>query len=387
MWIEKTKQGNYKFVERYKSSLTGRYRRVSVTYGKKSPQVKKTATQELEKKITDELAAEGHAVKKATIKQLETAFLKDYKKRVRISTYVNGDVLLRGFIHEAGEDTLVTKITTIWLNRFFRSLLYDQKQTNGTVRAVKGKVNQFFTYATTYGYLKDNPMDDVRVEWKDESEHRQDEIENKYLTHKEYRTIIDDCLDRGVQYYADAFELQYLTGLRFGELAALQVNDIIRREGKTYLRVDGTMRYLEKPARHFISDTAKTFAGNRTIILSPAAVNIVEQHSARKDDDALLFAINQLATHYEDQRPLNINNANTMLKRIAKRHDLTKPISTHYFRHTHVSVLADMNVPLRVIQKRIGHSRSDITQKIYLHVTQQVQSDFEDRIADLDKYQ
>ena len=53
MWIEKTKQGNYKFVERYKSSLTGRYRRVSVTYGKKSPQVKKTATQELEKKITD----------------------------------------------------------------------------------------------------------------------------------------------------------------------------------------------------------------------------------------------------------------------------------------------------------------------------------------------
>lgn len=138
---------------------------------------------------------------------------------------------------------------------------------------------------------------------------------------------------------------------------------------------------------NFISNTAKTFAGNRTIILSPAATKIVEQHSVGKDDDALLFAINQLATHYEDQRPLNINNANTMLKRIAKRHDLTKPISTHYFRHTHVSVLADMNVPLRVIQKRIGHSRSDITQKIYLHVTQQVQSDFEDRIADLDKYQ
>lgn len=47
MWIEQRSvhgKVRYCFIERYKSSLTGHYRRVSVTYGKKTPQVVKAAT-------------------------------------------------------------------------------------------------------------------------------------------------------------------------------------------------------------------------------------------------------------------------------------------------------------------------------------------------------
>ena len=53
MWIENREvlvngklENRYCFVERYKSTLTGKYRKVSVTYGKKTPQVEKAATQE-----------------------------------------------------------------------------------------------------------------------------------------------------------------------------------------------------------------------------------------------------------------------------------------------------------------------------------------------------
>ena len=391
MWIEKRSvQGKtrYCFIERYKSSLTGHYRRVSVTYGKKTPQVVKAATRELEEKIQKALAEEGQAVRKITMQELETRFLDGYEKQVRYNTYHNGEIFLDEFVKACGPSTRPSAITTVWLNRYFNDQLYRDKRplTNGTVKSKKGAINLLFNYAVSFGFLKDNPMDKVKITWKNESARRRDEIENKYLTIDEYHSIINDCIDRNMQYYADAFQLQFLTGIRFGELSGLQVNDIIKENGKVYLRIDGTMIWKKKPYRHFLSHESKTFAGLRTITLSPIAANIVEQHARGKDENALLFAINQTAITYDQQKPLNVNNANQYLKRAAERQKVDKNVTTHYFRHTHVSVLADMNVPLRVIQKRIGHANGDLTVKIYLHVTKKTQEDFENRISEIDQY-
>lgn len=44
-----------------------------------------------------------------------------------------------------------------------------------------------------------------------------------------------------------------------------------------------------------------------------------------------------------------------------------------------------MDVPLRVIQKRVGHAKGDITTQIYMHVTKQAQDDFENQIGKIDK--
>lgn len=391
MWIEKRSvdgKARYCFIERYKSSLTGHYRRVSVTYGKKTPQVVKTATRELEEKIQKALAEEGHAIRKITLQELEDRYLEEYEKQVRYSTYHNGKLFLDEFVKTCGADTQPRAITTVWLNRYFNNQLYrkDNPLTNGTVRSKKGKIALFFDYAYSYGYLKNNPMSKVKITWKDESTRKRDEIENKYLTMSEYHKIINDCIDRNANYYADAFKLQFLTGMRFGELSALQVKDVIEENGKTYLKIDGTMIWKRNPARHEISNVTKTFAGMRTIILSPEAEEIVKRRMEGKDSDALLFAYNQAATTYDTQRPLNINTANSTLKRIAERQKIDKDVTTHYFRHTHVSVLADMDVPLRVIQKRIGHANGDITSKIYLHVTNKAKEDFEDQIGGIDKY-
>lgn len=391
MWIEKRSvQGKtrYCFIERYKSSLTGHYRRVSVTYGKKTPQVVKAATRELEEKIQKALAEEGQAVRKITMQELETKFLDDYEKQVRYNTYHNGEIFLDEFVKACGPSTCPSAITTVWLNRYFNDQLYRDKRplTNGTVKSKKSAINLLFNYAVSFGFLSENPMDKVRITWKDETARRRDEIENKYLTIDEYHSIINDCIDRNLYHYADAFKLQFLTGIRFGELSALQVNDVIEEDGKMYLRIDSTMIWKENPARHVISDTPKTFAGLRTIILSPEAVDIVKRRMKGKDQDSLLFAYNQMATTYDQQRPLNINTANQVLKRVTTRQKIDKEVTTHYFRHTHVSVLADMNVPLRVIQKRIGHANGDLTVKIYLHVTKKTQEDFENRISEIDQY-
>jgi integrase len=45
-------------------------------------------------------------------------------------------------------------------------------------------------------------------------------------------------------------------------------------------------------------------------------------------------------------------------------------LSPHTLRHTHTAMLAEAGVPLETISRRLGHSDSEITKSVYLHVTE-----------------
>lgn len=51
-----------------------------------------------------------------------------------------------------------------------------------------------------------------------------------------------------------------------------------------------------------------------------------------------------------------------------------KKLTTHIFRHTHVSILAELGVPLKAIMARVGHSSPKTTLGIYTHVTEGMQA-------------
>ena len=57
-----------------------------------------------------------------------------------------------------------------------------------------------------------------------------------------------------------------------------------------------------------------------------------------------------------------------------------KQITSHIFRHTHVSKLAEEGYPLSLITDRVGHGDSDITRKIYLHITHKQHLKFDEAI-------
>ena len=58
-----------------------------------------------------------------------------------------------------------------------------------------------------------------------------------------------------------------------------------------------------------------------------------------------------------------------------------KSLSSHIFRHTNISKLAEIGTPMYVVQERVGHEDSKLTQQIYLHVTkgmrEKLQNDLE----------
>lgn len=75
--------------------------------------------------------------------------------------------------------------------------------------------------------------------------------------------------------------------------------------------------------------------------------------------------------------PIQINSFNLTLKRANLRleNPINKNLSSHIFRHSLVSYLAEKNIPLKAIMDRVGHSHgSKTTNDIYTHVTQNMKT-------------
>lgn len=106
----------------------------------------------------------------------------------------------------------------------------------------------------------------------------------------------------------------------------------------------------------------------RKIYLNARAVEIIESF-IRANRAVQLSPFNYPDTAYvfttNGGHPYSPQNINKLLKKI----NFSKPISTHTFRHTHISMLAEQNVPLKAIMARVGHNEPRTTLAVYTHVT------------------
>jgi integrase len=79
-------------------------------------------------------------------------------------------------------------------------------------------------------------------------------------------------------------------------------------------------------------------------------------------DDALLFA-------NIDGGPLSPNAISAAWADFAESFELSD-VTFHALRHTHASQLMDQGADIVTISKRLGHSKPDITLRIYAHLFQ-----------------
>ena len=180
--------------------------------------------------------------------------------------------------------------------------------------------------------------------------------------------------------HAIVLKWQYLTGMRIGEVLALQVKKVFQEDGKWFVKIDCTLEYSKRLKSEFtISSTPKTQSSNRTILLPDEAVRIYRLYSLGKQPDNLLFSVETKTGAF--LHPLSINN---QLKNVQESLGLSKPLSTHIFRHTHASKLAELGVPIELISKRLGHKDSSVTRQIYLHVTKKTTARYSGLINSLD---
>ena len=346
MWTESLENGKVKFVERYKNPLTGKYGRVSVVMEKNTASTRKAALDALNAKTREKIGAANIIEEKdLTIDTLIERYL-EYEKNNKPGTYYNTLHRLESIKKLLGGDTKIKALTAGYIKSKFSGKGIKPCTYNGRIVYFKAMIR--------WGYQNDL-ISDIRyldkIKKKEDNEKRE-KLEEKYLEREELLNILG-LIEK--KHWNLLSQFLVLSGLRFGEAAALCTKDV----DLVSMTIHVTKTY---DSEHKVVTSPKTYDSFRDIYIQPELESVCREIVEYFPPDRDLFFYNSRGGH------IQYKSYSQYLKKISKN-EIDKVITPHIFRHTHVSLLAEAGVQLEVISRRLGHSNSDLTRKIYLHVT------------------
>lgn len=183
------------------------------------------------------------------------------------------------------------------------------------------------------------------------------EKKQKYLNQFELHKLLS-CLNLAPQLNWDWMILLIAkTGLRFSEALAVTPKDF--DFAHQLLSIDKTWDYKE--------DTGFLPTKNRSSVRKVAI------------DWQLIVQFSELVKGLPDDKPIFVNGKvynSTLNSVLSRRCSQAKvPIITvHGLRHTHASLLLFAGVSIASVARRLGHSSMNTTQKIYLHIIQELEN-------------
>ena len=371
MWDEQLKDGRYKFFERYKDPYTGKWKRVATILTSNSSRAQKQAQKILDAKIADILS------KLKSSEMLFTDLFDQwwgfYQQEIKPSSIASLRGNIRDIRESFGIDIKVVNIDPKYVQNYLDNLdcSRNKKERN------KSMLNLAFDYAVDLDIIKDNPARRAKLprikktleDWK--------KIEEKYLEEEEIKPLLEELCRRPSTYRIGlAGEFMSLNGCRIGELICIEPED---RDFETrQLELHGTYDHTEG-YRNGEKTTPKTVASYRETFMTKREMEIIQEfefmNELEKNTNPRYKDMGYIFTT-KNGVPIQTNSFNLALKKANER--LEKPIqknlTSHIFRHTLVSRLAENNVPLKAIMDRVGHADAKTTIQIYTHVTKKLKA-------------
>ncbi|MDT2419467.1 site-specific integrase [Enterococcus avium] len=373
MWIEELPNGKYKYSERYIDPYTEKSRKVSITLNSKSNQAKKQANIELQEKIDKKIEEKNQI--KITLGELLDAWWNQHKVSIRQSSQVNYEKLLKYIRKNINTAAVVRNTDT----RFYQDFINELPQSYEYKKKFRSVLKMALDYAVDMEMIKINPISRTKVPKPALTKETYERVEDKYLEEEEINKLLNVYYSTFQSvHHGRLAEFMYLTGLRAGEAISLTIDDY-DPNSKT-IKVIGTLDYSDgyKNAK---KEMPKTLASYREIDLSNRAIEIIDE----------LILENKLKfkgkTSYlfvgKTGKPIQINAFNNSLKAMNDKlgkDSIKKKMSSHIFRHSHISLLAELNIPVKAIMERVGHADMETTMKIYTHVTKKTKASIVEKL-------
>ncbi|WP_316381614.1 tyrosine-type recombinase/integrase [Enterococcus faecium] len=313
---------------------------------------KKEARAEYSKLIIaaeDELAMEK---KQPSFKQfIEEIYLPWYKTQVKESTYRNRlNTIEKHFKFFYRKK--VNEIEPIHVQTWQLKLAKDYSP--NYVRIIQGMLSLAFDRAIILGLAKKNPARMVgNIKYK--------KVKVDFWTLEEFQKVIS-LLYKG-DYYEHylfiCFWLLFTTGLRIGEAAALQWDDIDFESG--LLSVTKTLYYKSMNEYKFVDP--KTSASIRTVVLDEDTIR--ELKDWREVQKKVLKDCNFVLSY--NGTPTSKTTLPRALEKLANLAGVHR-IKIHALRHSHASLLISMGENPLIIKDRLGHEKIQTTLGTYGHL-------------------
>ncbi|MFC3886136.1 tyrosine-type recombinase/integrase [Bacillus songklensis] len=190
----------------------------------------------------------------------------------------------------------------------------------------------------------------------------------------EYWTF-EECMEFLEKAKYDPYYLVYLltifTGLRRGEVLGISESSLDFTRNTIIIEqqfIHGTPPALEK--------ILKTQSSNRVIEVPADIMLKLKKHIIEQKKQLLKLGIqneHQLIFLRPDGHVLSPTPLSYHFKQSCIKHGVRR-IKFHGLRHSHATMLAEMNESAHVIADRLGHSTVSITNEVYIHLTKKMKS-------------
>lgn len=364
MWVEEIKNGKFRMVERYTDYMTGKTKKVSVTMEKNTAQARKIAAKALSQKIDKALCTQHHNT--TTLSALVQNYREDQMKTVKVSTYKRNYHACNTLMGILGENTIVERMTAKYIHDKFLETGKDPGTLNEHLTRLKALIR--------WGY-KNELLSDItfldKIEPFKDIPHKV-KIQDKYLENDELKILLDGMDDTVWRLLT---ELLVLSGLRFGEAAALKKCDVdfeyhVIRITKTF---DSVNELVTAP---------KSTCSIRDVYMQEELNTVCKELNTEMLKRRLMNGIKNSPLFLFDAQGGHIHYYayNKYLKENSLRL-IGRKITPHALRHTHASLLLENGVSIDTISRRLGHENSKVTKEIYLHVTEKLKEKDNEKIA------
>ncbi|WYJ90209.1 hypothetical protein A5888_001937 [Enterococcus sp. 9E7_DIV0242] len=370
MWVEQISEKKFKYIERYIDPLTEKKKKVSVTLTSGSRQAWNQANLILNKKIQDKLLIKETLP--VTFGELKEKWDKKYKPTVKASSYKTGQTYISLISAYISDDVLVKNVTSNLIQDMLDYYYFEKNLSYNYVIHLKTFTGMIFKFASKRYGLDYNPITGVSLTRKPKTQ--EDIIREKegYLSKEEVSELAKyQLLNYKQPRYSLITKFLFLTGIRYGELIALTESDFTGDK----IIVSGTYDYDNK-----IKTTTKNTGSYRSVDLPEDAKIILQQlideNNAKNDSSDYIFTT-------RNGKPLSLQSYNLSLRTSAKALSIDKKVSSHMLRHSHISLLTELGIPLKAIMDRVGHEDSKTTLKIYTHTTKNMQNHLIERLDEI----
>ncbi|MBO5099006.1 MAG: site-specific integrase [Clostridia bacterium] len=230
-------------------------------------------------------------------------------------------------------------------------------------------LNKTFKEAAHRKIITDNPMQYIK-----KPHSKKETAKVRALTKGEQKKLIEVLKNEDVNYSRQML-LSLALGFRMGEINALFVEDVNFNFNR--ITIKRTISRGQK-GEALLSDTTKTKAGTRTLTMTDAVRELLQDCIGDKKQ-GLIF------TH--NDKMVTTSQVNAQFRRTLKKYNILDEtitdgkIDLHSLRHTFGTRCAEAGMPPKVLQEIMGHTDISITMNTYFYATKDY---IEDNISKID---
>ncbi|MCP4481361.1 MAG: site-specific integrase [bacterium] len=283
----------------------------------------------------------GMLINNISFDELCDEYIESYSKsNKRKRSIIRDEITLKTFKKNCPEIRFVKQFNGVTLNNF--KILRKKQVSEATINRELGTLKNMMKYAYEMRYLERDYSSQVSY-YKSTKE-----AKNFILEEKD----IDKLMENTEHPYKTAFMLGLYTGLRRGEVCHLEWDDI---------DFDNNILYVKDKKHLKLSPKNNSSIRSVPIHSHLKKYLLIVKKLAKKKTNFVCFFL-------DNYRDLNEDVLTGMVRKFRIKLELPQGFCFHCLRHTFVSKMSEMGVPVYHISKIVGHSSTKMTEQVYTHL-------------------